>query len=108
MVSQSWDGKGSFTSSVLARWGQNGGRNEKFPALIPERQELKPAFDLDFTALKLGQPLQLLLANRAARTWRANNGISTGGRRRSFQIWDGTAPGSIFVSFACVDRCSSS
>jgi len=62
MVSQSWDGKRLyFTSSVLARWDKQGADNEQFlRAYNWDGNELKPAFDLDFTALKLGRPHHML------------------------------------------------
>jgi methanethiol oxidase len=62
MVSQSWDGKRLyFTSSVLARWDKQGADNEQFlRAYTWDGKELKPAFDLDFTALKLGRPHHML------------------------------------------------
>src|ERR1051325_1295909 len=62
MVSQSWDGKRLyFTSSVLARWDKQGENNEQFlRAYNWDGKELKPAFDLDFNALKLGRPHHML------------------------------------------------
>ncbi|HEV2841517.1 MAG TPA: selenium-binding protein SBP56-related protein [Chthoniobacterales bacterium] len=73
MVSQSWDGKRLyFTSSVLARWDKTGADNEQFlRAYAWNGKELKPAFDLDFTALKLGRPHHMLFGSTkigAART----------------------------------------
>jgi len=73
MVSQSWDGKRLyFTSSVLARWDKTGADNEQFlRAYAWTGKELKPAFDLDFTALKLGRPHHMLFGSTkigAART----------------------------------------
>ena len=73
MVSQSWDGKRLyFTSSLLARWDKQGADNEQFlRGYAWDGKELKPAFDLDFTALKLGRPHHMLFgstkigANRA-------------------------------------------
>jgi selenium-binding protein 1 len=62
MVSQSWDGKRLyFTSSLLARWDKKGEDNEQFlRAYSWDGKELKPKFDLDFTALKLGRPHHML------------------------------------------------
>lgn len=62
MVSQSWDGKRLyFTSSLLARWDKKGEDNEQFlRAYAWDGKELKPKFELDFTALKLGRPHQML------------------------------------------------
>lgn len=73
MVSQSWDGKRLyFTSSVLARWDKQGADNEQFlRAYAWNGKELKPGFDLDFTALKLGRPHHMLFGSSkigAART----------------------------------------
>lgn len=73
MVSQSWDGKRLyFTSSVLARWDKTGADNEQFlRAYAWDGKELKPGFDLDFTALKLGRPHHMLFGSTkigAART----------------------------------------
>jgi methanethiol oxidase len=58
MVSESWDGKRVyFTSSLLANWDKKGADNEQFlRGYAWDGKELKPAFDLDFTALKLGRP----------------------------------------------------
>jgi len=62
MVSQSWDGKRLyFTSSLLARWDKQGADNEQFlRGYAWDGKELKPQFDLDFTALKLGRPHHML------------------------------------------------
>ncbi|HYT60182.1 MAG TPA: selenium-binding protein SBP56-related protein [Haliangiales bacterium] len=62
MVSQSWDGKRLyFTSSLLARWDKKGEDNEQFlRAYSWEGNEMKPKFELDFTALKLGRPHHML------------------------------------------------
>lgn len=66
MVSQSWDGKRIyFTSSLLANWDKQGGDNEQFlRAYAWDGKELKPQFDLDFTALKLGRPHHMLFGAR--------------------------------------------
>lgn len=65
MVSESWDGKRLyFTSSVLARWDKQGEDNEQFlRAYSWNGKELKPAFALDFTALKLGRPHHMLFGS---------------------------------------------
>jgi selenium-binding protein 1 len=65
MVSQSWDGKRLyFTSSLLARWDKKGADNEQFlRAYSWDGKELKPQFDLDFTALKLGRAHQMLFGS---------------------------------------------
>jgi len=58
MVSQSWDGKRLYyTSSLLANWDKGGKDNEQFlKAYTWDGQELKPRFEIDFTAEKLGRP----------------------------------------------------
>jgi len=65
MVSQSWDGKRLyFTSSLLANWDKKGADNEQFlRAYAWDGKELKPTFDLDFTALKLGRPHHMLFGS---------------------------------------------
>jgi selenium-binding protein 1 len=65
MVSQSWDGKRLyFTSSLLARWDKGGEDNEQFlRAYAWNGKELKPKFELDFTALKLGRPHHMLFGS---------------------------------------------
>ena len=65
MVSQSWDGKRLyFTSSVLAKWDKTGADNEQFlRAFSWDGKELKPAFGLDFTELKLGRPHHMLFGS---------------------------------------------
>jgi selenium-binding protein 1 len=62
MVSQSWDGKRLyFTSSLLAHWDKKGEDNEQFlRAYAWDGKELRPKFELDFTALKLGRPHHML------------------------------------------------
>lgn len=65
MVSQSWDGKRVyFTSSLLAKWDKKGADNEQFVrAYAWDGKELKPQFDLDFTALRLGRPHHMLFGS---------------------------------------------
>ena len=78
MVSQSWDGKRLyFTSSLLANWDKKDADNEQFlRSYTWDGKELKPAFDLDFTALKLGRPHHMLFGSTklgAPRTTVASN-----------------------------------
>jgi len=78
MVSQSWDGKRLYiTSSLLANWDKKGADNEQFlRGYTWDGKELKPAFDLDFTALKLGRPHHMLFGSTklgAPRTTVAGN-----------------------------------
>jgi len=65
MVSESWDGKRVyFTSSLLANWDKKGADNEQFlRGYAWDGKELKPAFDLDFTALKLGRPHHMVFGS---------------------------------------------
>jgi methanethiol oxidase len=65
MVSQSWDGKRLyFSSSLLARWDKSGADNEQFiRAYGWDGKEMKPKFDLDFNALKLGRPHHMLFGS---------------------------------------------
>lgn len=65
MVSQSWDGKRLyFSSSLLAAWDKKGSDNEQFlRAYTWDRKQLTPAFDLDFTSLKLGRPHHMLFGS---------------------------------------------
>jgi selenium-binding protein 1 len=65
MVSQSWDGKRLyFTSSLLEKWDKQGADNEQFlRGYAWDGKELKPSFDLDFTALKLGRPHHMLFGS---------------------------------------------
>ena len=65
MVSQSWDGKRLyFSSSLLARWDKTGADNDQFVrAYAWDGKELKPTFALDFSALKLGRPHQMLFGS---------------------------------------------
>jgi methanethiol oxidase len=65
MVSESWDGKRVyFTSSLLANWDKKGQDNEQFlRGYSWDGKELKPTFDLDFTALKLGRAHHMLFGS---------------------------------------------
>jgi selenium-binding protein 1 len=65
MVSQSWDGKRVyFTSSLLSKWDKQGADNEQFlRAYAWDGKDLKPTFELDFTALKLGRPHHMLFGS---------------------------------------------
>ena len=66
-----------FTSSLLAHWDKGGADNEQFlRAYGWDGKELKPTFDLDFTALKLGRAHHMLFGSTkigAARTTLASN-----------------------------------
>jgi len=57
MVSQSWDGKRVYiTSSLLANWDKKGENDEQvLRAFSWDGKELKPLFELDFYAHKLGR-----------------------------------------------------
>jgi len=57
MISQSWDGKRVYiTSSLLANWDKGGADNEQFiRGFTWDGKELKKAFEVDFTAEKLGR-----------------------------------------------------
>jgi len=63
MVSQSWDGKRLyFTSSLLANWDKQGEDNEQyFKAFTWDGAGLKPSFEIDFIAERLGRPHQMRL-----------------------------------------------
>jgi selenium-binding protein 1 len=65
MVSQSWDGKRLyFSSSLLARWDKTGADNEQFvKAYEWNGKELKPKFEVDFTAQQLGRPHHMLFGS---------------------------------------------
>src|SRR3954466_13763430 len=65
MVSQSWDGKRLyFSSSLLAHWDKGGADNEQFVRACEwDGKELKPTFELDFTALKLGRAHHMLFGS---------------------------------------------
>jgi selenium-binding protein 1 len=67
MVSQSWDGKRLyFSSSLLSKWDKQGKDNEQFVRAFGwDGHELKPTFELDFTALKLGRPHHMLFGSSA-------------------------------------------
>ncbi len=58
MVSQSWDGHRVYiTSSLLSKWDKKGVDNEQFlRAFNWNGHELSQAFQIDFTAEKLGRP----------------------------------------------------
>jgi selenium-binding protein 1 len=65
MVSQSWDGKRLyFSSSLLARWDKKGYDNEQFvKGYAWDGKGLRPKFELDFTARKLGRPHHMLFGS---------------------------------------------
>jgi selenium-binding protein 1 len=68
MVSQSWDGKRVYiTSSLLAKWDKKGADDEQYlRAYDWDGKELKPAFELDFKAAKLGRPHHMKFTARPA------------------------------------------
>ncbi len=65
MISQSWDGKRVYiTSSLLSNWDKAGADNEQFlRAFTWDGQELKPAFEVDFTGEKLGRAHHMKLGS---------------------------------------------
>jgi len=67
MVSQSWDGKRLyFTSSLLANWDKKGENNEQYlKAFEWDGKTLRPVFEVDFVAEKLGRPHQMRFGSRA-------------------------------------------
>ena len=67
MVSQSWDGKRVYiTSSLLEQWDKGGADNEQFlRAFAWDGKELKPAFEVDFTKLKLGRAHHMKFSAKA-------------------------------------------
>jgi methanethiol oxidase len=70
MVSQSWDGKRVYvTSSLLEKWDKGGADNEQFlRGFSWNGKELKPSFEVDFTAEKLGRAHHMKLGSNALRT----------------------------------------
>lgn len=70
MVSQSWDGKRVYvTSSLLEKWDKGGADNEQFlRGFTWNGKELKPTFEVDFTAEKLGRAHHMKLGSNAMRT----------------------------------------
>jgi selenium-binding protein 1 len=70
MISQSWDGKRVYiTSSLLANWDKGGADNEQFlRAFAWDGRELKPAFEVDFTAEKLGRAHHMKLGTAKLRS----------------------------------------
>ena len=70
MVSQSWDGKRVYvTSSLLEKWDKGGADNEQFlRGFTWNGKELKPTFEVDFTAEKLGRAHHMKLGSKAMRT----------------------------------------
>jgi len=65
MISQSWDGTRVYvTSSLLANWDKGGADNEQFiRGFTWDGKELKPAFEVDFTAAKLGRAHHMKLGS---------------------------------------------
>ncbi|MGQ0834347.1 MAG: selenium-binding protein SBP56-related protein [Gammaproteobacteria bacterium] len=70
MISQSWDGKRVYiTSSLLERWDKTGADNEQFlRAFHWDGKDLRPAFEVDFTAQKLGRAHHMKFTARPVRT----------------------------------------
>jgi selenium-binding protein 1 len=69
MISQSWDGKRVYiTSSLLANWDKGGADNEQFiRGFTWDGKELKPTFEVDFTAAKLGRAHHMKLGSAKLR-----------------------------------------
>jgi len=69
MISQSWDGKRVYvTSSLLSNWDKGGADNEQFiRGFTWDGKELKPAFEVDFTAEKLGRAHHMKLGSAKLR-----------------------------------------
>lgn len=67
MVSQSWDGERVyFSSSLLANWDKKGEDDEQYvKAFSWNGSALKPLFEIDFKAEKLGRPHQMRFGSRA-------------------------------------------
>ncbi len=67
MVSQSWDGKRVyFSSSLLANWDKKGADDQQFLKMFFwDGKELKPGFEVDFYAQKLGRAHLITLNSRA-------------------------------------------
>ncbi len=70
MVSQSWDGKRVYvTSSLLEKWDKKGADNEQFlRAFNWDGQELKPAFEVDFTKEKLGRAHHMKFGSKSMKS----------------------------------------
>ena len=70
MVSQSWDGKRVYvTSSLLEKWDKKGADNEQFlRAFTWDGQELKPAFEVDFTKEKLGRAHHMKFGSKSLKS----------------------------------------
>jgi selenium-binding protein 1 len=70
MVSQSWDGKRVYvTSSLLEKWDKKGADNEQFlRAFNWDGQELKPAFEVDFTKEKLGRAHHMKFGSKSLKS----------------------------------------
>jgi len=68
MISQSWDGKRVYiSSSLLDKWDKGGADNEQFVrAFHWDGQELKLAFEVDFTKEKLGRAHHMKFSAKAA------------------------------------------
>jgi methanethiol oxidase len=70
MISQSWDGKRVYvTSSLLEKWDKKGADNEQFlRAYRWDGKSLEQAFEVDFTAQKLGRAHHMKFTARPVRT----------------------------------------
>jgi methanethiol oxidase len=70
MISQSWDGRRVYiTSSLLANWDKAGSDNEQFlRAFAWDGKELKPTFEVDFTAEKLGRAHHMKLGSKSLKS----------------------------------------
>jgi methanethiol oxidase len=75
MISQSWDGRRVYvTSSLLSKWDKKGDDDEQvLRAFGWDGHELKPAFEVDFKAQKLGRPHHMKFTARPAKTARVLN-----------------------------------
>ncbi len=78
MVSQSWDGERVyFTSSLLANWDKKGDDDEQYlKAFRWDGKALKPEFEIDFKAEKLGRPHQMRFGAHALYGTRASSGTT--------------------------------
>jgi methanethiol oxidase len=70
MISQSWDGTRVYiTSSLLEKWDKKGADNEQFlRAFRWDGKSLEQAFEVDFTAQKLGRAHHMKFTARPVRT----------------------------------------
>ena len=70
MISQSWDGTRVYvSSSLLANWDKAGADNEQFVRGFSwDGKELRPTFEVDFAAEKLGRAHHMKLGSNALRS----------------------------------------